>query len=224
MAKDPNSLERFASGSGDGVVKVWDLTSREQTWTTTAHENIVKSLAWTHDKKLLSCGSDRTVKLFEPYNTPSGAAPTATWLGTNAFTGLSMHRSQNSFAASGSVISIYNLERTTAPPEVLKWPTSTDTITSVAFSPVESSILASTATDRNIVLYDLRTSTPLSKTILNFASNKISWNPMEAMNFAVANEVSINQLFEETPCRLEMRHTATLILSFLYSHLTLSHH
>ena len=23
MAKDPESLERFASGSGDGVVKVW---------------------------------------------------------------------------------------------------------------------------------------------------------------------------------------------------------
>jgi WD repeat and SOF domain-containing protein 1 len=29
---------------------------------------------------------------------------------------------------------------------------------------------------------------PLAKTILNFASNAISWNPMEAFNFAVANE------------------------------------
>ncbi|KAK5004344.1 Protein sof1, partial [Cryomyces antarcticus] len=34
MAKDPTSLERFASGSGDGVVKVWDLTNREEVWTT----------------------------------------------------------------------------------------------------------------------------------------------------------------------------------------------
>lgn len=30
MAKDPNSLERFASGAGDGVVKVWDLVSRTE--------------------------------------------------------------------------------------------------------------------------------------------------------------------------------------------------
>ncbi|TVY90263.1 Protein sof1 [Lachnellula willkommii] len=188
MAKDPNSLQRFASGSGDGVVKVWDLTSREETWTTSAHENIVKSMAWTLDKKLLTCASDRTVKLFDPYNTPAGAAPSATWLGANAFTGISHHRSKNVFATSGSSVSIYDLERTTAPPEVLKWPTNHDTISCVAFNQVEDSILASAGTDRSIVLYDLRTSMPLAKTILNFASNKIAWNPMEAMNFAVANE------------------------------------
>ncbi|KAH6672981.1 U3 small nucleolar RNA associated protein [Halenospora varia] len=188
MAKDPNSLQRFASGSGDGIVKVWDLTSREEIWNANAHENIVKGMCWTRDKKLLTCASDRSIKLFDPYNTPSKTAPAATWLGTNAFTSLSHHRSQNSFAASSGVISIYDLEKNNAPPEVLKWPTSTDTITCVSFNQTETSVLASCATDRSIVLYDLRTSMPLAKTILNFASNSISWNPMEAFNFAVANE------------------------------------
>lgn len=188
LAKDPNSLQRFASGSGDGIVKVWDLTNRDEIWNTNAHENIVKGICWTRDQKLLTCASDRTIKLFDPYNTPSGAGPSATWLGTNAFTSVSHHRSNKSFAAASSVISIYDLEKTTAPPEVLKWPTSTDTITTVSFNQVETSILASAATDRSIVLYDLRTSMPLAKTILNFASNSISWNPMEAFNFAVANE------------------------------------
>ena len=33
MCKDKNSLNCIASGSGDGVVKVWDLTTRdEETW------------------------------------------------------------------------------------------------------------------------------------------------------------------------------------------------
>lgn len=178
QAKDPNSLQHFASGSGDGVVKVWDLTSRNETWTTTAHENIVKAMTWTRDKKLLTCASDKSIKLFSPYDTPSGAAPTATWLGASGFTGLSHHRSKNVFATSGSSLSIWDLERTTGEPEVLKWPTTSDTISCVAWNQVETSILASAGLDRSIVLYDLRTSMPLAKTILNHASNKISWNPM----------------------------------------------
>lgn len=190
MTKDPNSLQRFASGSGDGVVKVWDLLSREEIWQCQAHENIVKGMCFTRDQRLLSCASDRTIKLFDPYNTPSGSVPQETWHGSSAFTSLSHHRSRNAFAAStgSGVISIYDLERSTAPPEQLKMPTSTDTITTVAFNPIETSILASASTDRSIILYDLRTSMPLTSPVLRFASNAISWNPMEAFNFCVANE------------------------------------
>jgi len=189
MAKDPESLQRFASGSGDGVVKVWDLTSREEIWNTQAHEGIVKGMCWTKDNKLLSCASDKSIKLFDPYNTASGTVPLATYLGQSAFTSLSHHRSSPNFAASSSVISIYDLSRATASPiQTLQWPTSADTINALAFNQVETSILASTATDRSIVLYDLRTSSALSKVTLGLASNAVAWNPMEAFNFAVANE------------------------------------
>lgn len=189
LAKDPNSLERFASGSGDGVVKVWDLASREQTWQAQAHENVVKGVCWTSDKKLLSCASDRTIKLFDPYNSASEAPPSATYLGQGAFTGISHHETHPSFAASSSVISIYDLSRpSSTPSQTLHWPTSTDTITSLAFNRTETSILGSTATDRSVVMYDLRTSSPLGKVVLRLASNSICWNPMEAFNFAVANE------------------------------------
>jgi hypothetical protein len=78
FAKDPNSLEHFASGSGDGVVKVWDLTSREEKWQAQAHENIVKGMCWTQDKKLITCGADRQIQLFEPYAQPSKSPPKAT--------------------------------------------------------------------------------------------------------------------------------------------------
>ena len=189
MAKDPESLQRFASGSGDGVVKVWDLTTREEIWNAKAHEGIVKGMCWTKDKKMLSCASDKTIKLFDPYNTSSEAAPLATYLGQNAFTGLSHHRSLPNFAASSSVISIYDLSRATAVPlQTLHWPTSADTINALSFNQVETSILVSAATDRSLVLYDLRTSSPLSKVTLRLASNALAWNPMEAFNFAAANE------------------------------------
>ncbi|KAK5997875.1 Protein sof1 [Cladobotryum mycophilum] len=196
IAKDPNSLERFASGSGDGVVKVWDLTTRDEAWHTTAHENIVKGLEWTRDQKLLTCASDKTVKLFDPYNSQSEAAPIASWLGNGAFTSLSHHRSKNAFAVASSVISIYDLERHTAAPEILHWPTSTDTITNVAFNHVETSVLASCSNDRSIVIYDLRTSTPVTKSVLKFASNHLAWSPMEAFNFAAASEDHNIYLFD----------------------------
>ena len=189
IAKDPKSLNRFASGSGDGVIKVWDLPSQDEIWQTRAHDNIVKGISWTQDQKLLSCGTDRTVKLYDPYNTPSKSAPTATWLGSNAFTSITRHRTEPAFAVSSSSISIYDLTRpSSTPTQTLAWPTSIDTINNVAFNQTETSLLASTATDRSLVLYDLRTNSPLHRSVLTLASNSIAWNPMEAFNLALANE------------------------------------
>jgi DDB1- and CUL4-associated factor 13 len=197
MAKDPGSLQRFASGSGDGVVKFWDLTSREECWQARAHETIVKDVCWTPDRKLLSCSTDKTVKVWDPYGDETKASPLATYLGQAAFTSISHHRNQPSFAASSSSISIYDLSRpSSAPTQTLQWPTSTDTINAVSFNQVETSILASTALDRAVVLYDLRTSSAVSKVVLRLSSNAISWNPMEAFNFAVANEDHNCYLFD----------------------------
>jgi WD repeat and SOF domain-containing protein 1 len=189
MAKDPGSLQRFASGSGDGVVKVWDLTTQGEVWNTQAHENIVKGLCWTPERKLLSCASDKTIKLWDPYNSSPEAPPLGTYLGQSAFTGVSHHRNLPYFAASSSQISIYDLSRpSSTPSQVLHWPTSVDTITSLAFNQTETSVIGSTAIDRSVIMYDLRTSLPVHKLVLRLASNAISWNPMEAFNFAVANE------------------------------------
>ena len=189
IGKDPTSLDHFASGSGDGVLKVWDLTNQEEVWTARAHENVVKGMCWTRDRKLLSCASDKTIKLFSPYSHIQSNVPTATFLGAAPFTSLSHHRSTPTIAASSSNISIYDLSRpASVPSQTLRWPTTTDTITKVAFNQVETSILASASTDRSIILYDLRTSSPTAKVTLTLASNAIAWNPMEAINFAAASE------------------------------------
>jgi DDB1- and CUL4-associated factor 13 len=63
-----------------------------------------------------------------------------------------------------------------------------DTITDVCFNQVETSVIAATAADRSILLFDLRTNMPVIKTVLKFASNRVVFNPMEAMNLAVASE------------------------------------
>ena len=121
----------------------------------------------------------------------------ATYLGNSAFTSVTHHRTLPSFAAASGVISVYDISRpSSTPSQTLHWPTSVDTITSVAFNQTETSILASTAMDRSVIMYDLRTSQPVHKTTLRLASNAISWNPMEAFNFAVANEDHNAYLFD----------------------------
>ncbi|KAK4461110.1 WD40-repeat-containing domain protein [Cladorrhinum samala] len=191
MCKDKNDLSSVASGSGDGVVKVWDLTSREETWRAPAHSNIVKGLTFTNDKKLLSCATDG-IKLWDPYiKTTEGNenTPLATWQEGGPYTSLSVHRTGNVFAASSGqgCIRVWDLNQSSAP-QTIQWPSFTDTITDVCFNQVETSIIGSVASDRSVILFDLRTNTPVIKTVLKFAANRIVFNPMEAMNLAVASE------------------------------------
>ena len=198
IVNDPVGLERLASGSGDGVVKVWDMQSREEVWHAQAHRNMVRGLCWNHDRKLLSCGTDQTIKIWDPYTGEKTGQPGATWLGKETYTSISHHRHSTSFAVSSSSgIGIYDATRPSAPPSVkLQWPTSTDTITAVSFNQTETSILSSCASDRSIVLYDLRTSSPISKATLTLSCNALAWNPMEAMNFAAASEDHNIYLFD----------------------------
>jgi WD repeat and SOF domain-containing protein 1 len=53
---------------------------------------------------------------------------------------------------------------------------------------VEQNIFASCGTDRTIVLYDLRTSTAISKLVMSLKTNAIAWNPIEAFTFTSASE------------------------------------
>ena len=126
--------------------------------------------------------------MWDPYNTASDSEPVATWLGSSGFTSISQHRNKNAFAVASDSINIYDLERPTAAPEVIAWPNKADTINSVAFNQVETSVIASCASDRSVILYDVRSSTPVARTVLNFSCNAVAWNPMEAYNFALASE------------------------------------
>ena len=52
----------------------------------------------------------------------------------------------------------------------------------------EPDVMATAGSDRGIALYDLRTSTPIRKLIMQTKTNSIAWNPMEAFNFTAASE------------------------------------
>lgn len=47
---------------------------------------------------------------------------------------------------------------------------------------------AACASDRSIILYDARETGPLRKVFMKLRTNKLSWNPMEAVTFTCASE------------------------------------
>ncbi|KAK1405290.1 Sof1 domain-containing protein [Heracleum sosnowskyi] len=59
---------------------------------------------------------------------------------------------------------------------------------SVRFNPGEPNILATSASDRSIAVYNLRMSSPARKLIMQTRTNSIARNPREPMNFTAANE------------------------------------
>ena len=89
------------------------------------------------------------------------------------------------FATAGTAVDVWDHDRS-EPIHTFSW--GSDTVISVRFNPAEADIFATTGSDRSIALYDLRTSTPIRKLVMQTRCNALAWNPMEAFNFTVANE------------------------------------
>jgi WD repeat and SOF domain-containing protein 1 len=184
IAKNLHSLSRLATGSGDGVVKLWDMSQRDEVFSVNAHDGIVRGLAMTPSGDLLSCASDKTIKLWD-LTTPSTGEPKHTYLGTGAFNGIDHHRDEGTFVTAGDVVNVWDVNRS-KPVSSLSW--GADNLVSVRMNQTETDVFATCGSDRSIVVYDLRTNSPIQKLITSLRSNSLAWNPMEAYIFAAASE------------------------------------
>ncbi|OAA66579.1 small nucleolar ribonucleoprotein complex subunit [Niveomyces insectorum RCEF 264] len=169
LAKDLETTDRLASASADGI-------------------GMIKGLSWVKahgGRYLVSCGTDQSISVIDVTT-----GDVVSDVGECAFTSISSHRTAPTAVVAGaSRIFVYDLGQA-APTvsETLAWPYSVDTVTAVRLNQVETSLLGSCGSDRSLIFYDLRTSSPIHKTVLNFACNDLAWNPQEAMNFAVGSE------------------------------------
>ncbi|KAJ2234216.1 Protein sof1 [Coemansia sp. RSA 1722] len=194
MAKNPWDLDSIITGSGDGELRMWSLTNQETVWRAPeAHRGIVKGVCNVpggESDRFLSVGTDKTVKVWsrsESAVAADGTTPEtlATYNGKHAFSGIDHHRHRPMFATSSSLVEVWDVERS-EPVANLTW--GADTINTVSMNQAEVNVLASCGTDRSIILYDLRTSSPLAKLVMTLSTNAITWNPMEPFVFATANE------------------------------------
>ncbi|KAG7699939.1 hypothetical protein KL930_000626 [Ogataea haglerorum] len=195
IAKNFRSVNKIATGSGDGVIKYWDLTTRDELHSFKAHYGMCSGLVVTPTHKLLSCGHDKTIKLWKVYDEnfekeedeseSSTQGLEKTFLGEHAFQSLDHHYSDGLFVTGGATINLWDVNRS-RPVSDLSW--GADNITTVRFNQTETSVFASAGSDNSLILYDIRTNSPTQKIKTSMRSNALCWNPMEAYVFASASE------------------------------------
>lgn len=225
IRRHPEDIQFLASGSGDGELRVWHLPTKQVRWRVArAHQGLVRSVIYGKEDRLLSVGTDKIVKLWDPsasfqslsvagekYSTRSAGflaaaaaatqfddagdpyqlPPVATWVGDDAFTALDHQRKPGGrlsrFFATGSAsdINVWTYERSEST-QRYQW--GSGSILSLSFNPVQTSSLVATTSDREIIFFDMRSSSPTRKFNLLMRSNIVAWNPTEAFNFTLANE------------------------------------
>ncbi|KAI9114700.1 hypothetical protein K1719_014398 [Acacia pycnantha] len=195
MAKNPNHLKGLFSGSMDGDIRLWDISSRRTVCQFPGHQGAVRGLAVSTDGLILvSCGTDCSVRLWNvpaaaPMesggSTENSAEPISVYVWKNAFWGVDHEWGGERFATVGAQVDIWNHNRS-QPIQSFEW--GSDSVISVRFNPAEPDLLATSASDRSITLYDLRQSSPVRKIIMMTKTNSLSWNPREPLNFTAANE------------------------------------
>ncbi|KAJ4804712.1 DDB1-and CUL4-associated factor 13 [Rhynchospora pubera] len=191
MAKNPNHLKAIFSGSMDGDIRLWDLATRKTVCQFPGHQGAVKGLtSSTNGELLVSCGTDCTVRLWKVPSlnfdsTVDTSKPSAIYTWKHAFRGVDHQWNSSIFATAGAQVDIWDHNRS-EPINTFQW--GNDSVISIRFNPGEPNLLATSSSDRGVVLYDLRTSSPFKKIIMQTKTNSICWNPMEPINFTAANE------------------------------------
>jgi len=194
MCRKPKSLTSIASASWDGDIIVHDLKTQTHSLKLRgAHKGKTSGLCFAGEnvEKLLSCGVDRNVKLWNVTTEQDPEAESSTPLNVypskTAFNSIDHHRSDPLFATASSIVQIWD-ETKSAPITNLTFPTSTETITSVRFNLSESSVLASIGSDRTFTLYDIRTGKAERRVVMQMRGNALSWSPTFPTSVLLASE------------------------------------
>ncbi|XP_043580531.1 DDB1- and CUL4-associated factor 13 [Bombus pyrosoma] len=209
LCKHPSQLSILLSGAFDGEIRVWNVIHKICTRNILAHDGIVRGIVFSlSGENFISVGDDKTIKTWKSEKSSfNEEEPINTVISKTIISGISHHRTQPIFATCGEVCHLWE-ETRNEPIRTFKW--GVDSLYDIKYNPVQSNLFAACASDRSIILYDARETGPLRKVFMKLRTNKLSWNPMEAVTFTCANEdynlytYDIRKL--KTPVNVHMDH------------------
>ncbi|XP_076172108.1 DDB1- and CUL4-associated factor 13 [Ptiloglossa arizonensis] len=188
LCKHPLQLSTLISGAFDGEIREWNLPKRTCERTFLAHDGAVRGIAFNENAEhFISIGDDKTIKTWKTEQPLFGEEeePINTILSKTIITGISHHRTQPIFVTCGEVCHLWE-ETRNEPINTFKW--GVDSLYDIKYNLVQSNLFAACASDRSIILYDAREAGPLRKMFMKLRTNKLAWNPMEAITLTCANE------------------------------------
>lgn len=200
IARNYASTNQVASGDGEGVIKYWNMTSRDEALSFRGHYGMVTGLSVTPRRGLLSCGDDKTIKLWslessdfpeetDDLNVFRQGSNTEgllkTFAGEFAFSGLDHHADEDTFVTGGASIQLWDVNRLNY---ILNLSWGADNVNRVKFNRLETNVLALTGLDNLIVLYDIRLNLAVQKTVTQMRGNALLWNPVEPFLFALGHD------------------------------------
>ncbi|KAH9976620.1 WD40 repeat-like protein [Lactifluus volemus] len=197
LARRPNSITDVASASWDGEVIVHNAGRRMHLRKIAgAHQGKISGLCWADENRMLSCGVDRNIKMWDvrpgaasEYSEagPSQPKPLAVFPGKGTLHSIDHHSRDPLFATSSTIVQVWD-ETKSAPVMDITFSTSAESVTGVRFNPSESSVLASVGSDRTFILYDIRTGKAERRVVMQMKNNDLSWSPTFPTTILLASE------------------------------------
>ena len=224
-ATSRRALVPLISGSADGQVKLWDLTTRTQVAVMNGHAKMVTGLAVSLEGQHFYSGSDdgfvRCWSISSTLDQETGEStngPIGTWRTNGSFKSLDHHWFEDQFAtATDDSVCVWSPERSAPIQKYVDLWGSDDTVHVVKYNPAERNLIGVCTMDRGIGLFDSRVGSELRKTVLRMRSNCLEWNPMEPMNFVVGKEDYNAYTFDmrklDQPTRIHKGHTSAIMSS-----------
>lgn len=213
ICKHPTQLTTLLSGAYDGEVRTWNLIQGTCTRAFLAHDGIIRGMTYAGGgKRFITIGDDKTIKTWNAESVSEEEEPLNTIVCKTVLTSITHHRSDPVFITCGEACHMWE-ETRNEPVRTFQW--GVDSLHDVKFNLVQKNLLASCASDRSIILYDTRDVGPLQRIVMKLRSNKLAWNPTEAVSFTCANEdynlytYDIRKL--KTPVNVHMDHVEAVI-------------
>lgn len=192
LARSRSELPLFASASADGEIRLWDIPTRSPRFhLTPSPPAFVRGITFSHDSdRILFCTDAKVVysaNVSSDYASNPELVKSLTTYRCNAGppASISANYAKAQFATASSTVQIWDESRSTP---FCSLSVASDSIHCVRFNPVEPHLVASAASDRSIVFYDIRANVPVRRLVLSHRTNDLSWNPLEAMTVVSASD------------------------------------
>lgn len=192
LATSRKHLSLCASASADGELRLWHLPSHSPRFEITpSPPAFVRGVTFNCDSTRILMATDakvvHSVNVDTDYSADTSLVNSLPSYSSNAgpVASISAHYKEPRFATASSAVEIWD-ENRSSPLQTLSL--TVDSLHCVRYNPVEPHILASAGSDRSIILYDTRANSAIRRLVLAMRTNDISWNPLEAFNFTIAND------------------------------------